>query len=77
MGVAIIAEGGLAFLGLSVPPPHPSWGSMIYGAKNKLADGTAPFVSLIPAAVMFLTVLSFNLVGDRLRKRLNVRAGVL
>jgi peptide/nickel transport system permease protein len=77
VGVAIIAEGGLAFLGLSVPPPHPSWGSMIYGAKNKLADGTAPFISLIPAGVMFLTVLSFNMVGDRLRSRLSVREGSL
>jgi peptide/nickel transport system permease protein len=77
VGVAIIAEGGLAFLGLSVPPPHPSWGSMIYGAKNKLADGSAPFISLIPAAVMFLTVLSFNLVGDHLRTFLNVREGSL
>ena len=77
VGVAIIAEGGLAFLGLSVPPPHPSWGSMIYGGEPKLADGTAPFISLIPAAVMFLTVLSFNLAGDRLRKGLDVREGVL
>jgi peptide/nickel transport system permease protein len=77
VGVAIIAEGGLAFLGLSVPPPHPSWGSMIYGAKNKLADGSAPFISLIPAAVMFLTVLSFNLAGDHLRTFLNVREGSL
>jgi peptide/nickel transport system permease protein len=77
VGVAIIAEGGLAFLGLSVPPPHPSWGSMIYGGKNKLADGTAPFISLIPAAVMFLTVLSFNLVGDHVRTRLDTREAAL
>ncbi len=77
VGVAIIAEGGLAFLGLSVPPPDPSWGSMIYGAKNKLADGTAPFISLIPAGVMLLTVLSFNLAGDHLRTLLNVRESTL
>ncbi|MFI5040910.1 MAG: ABC transporter permease [Acidimicrobiales bacterium] len=77
VGVAIIAEGGLAFLGLSVAPPHPSWGSMIYGAKNKLADGTAPFISLIPAGVMFLTVLSFNLAGDQVRRLLSVREGSL
>jgi peptide/nickel transport system permease protein len=77
VGVAIIAEGGLAFLGLSVPPPHPSWGSMIYGGKNKLADGTDPFISLIPAAVMFLTVLSFNLVGDRLRALVDTREAAL
>ncbi len=77
VGVAIIAEGGLAFLGLSVPPPHPSWGSMIYAGKNKLADGTAPFISLIPAAVMFLTVLSFNIVGDQLRSRLDGRSAAL
>jgi peptide/nickel transport system permease protein len=77
VGVAIIAEGGLAFLGLSVPPPHPSWGSMIYGGKNKLADGTAPFISLVPAGVMFLTVLSFNVVGDHLRSRFDTREASL
>jgi peptide/nickel transport system permease protein len=77
VAVAIVAEGGLAFLGLSVPAPKPSWGSMISGARNKLSDGTAPFISLIPAGVLCLTVLCFNLVGDRLRRVLNVRESAL
>src|SRR5947199_10404740 len=75
VAVAIVAEGALAFLGLSVPKPHPSWGSMISDGRDKLQD--APWVSLIPAAVMFLTVLSFNLVGDRFSARFNRREGAI
>lgn len=75
VAVAIVAEGGLAFLGLSVPPPKPSWGSMIAGGKGELED--SPFVSLIPAGVMFLTVLAFNLVGERFRSRFDVRERAL
>ena len=67
VAVVIIAEGTLSFLGLSVPAPMPSWGGMIAEGKEVLAE--APHVSLIPAAVMFLTVLSFNLLGDRIRER--------
>ncbi len=66
VAVVIIAEGTLSFLGLSVPPPSPSWGGMIAEGKEVLAD--APHVSLVPAAVMFFTVLSFNMLGDRLRE---------
>ena len=73
VAVAIVAEGGLAFLGQSVPAPHPSWGSMIAEGKGVLQDGTAPQDALIPAIVMFITVLSVNLVGDRLRRMLSVR----
>ena len=66
IAVVIIAEGTLSFLGLSVPPPSPSWGGMIAEGKEVLSD--APHVSLAPATVMFLTVLSFNMLGDRLRE---------
>jgi peptide/nickel transport system permease protein len=66
VAVVIIAEGTLSFLGLSVPPPSPSWGGMIAEGKEVLSD--APHVSLVPATVMFLTVLSFNMLGDRLRE---------
>ncbi len=65
---AIVVEGALSFLGLSVPSPTPSWGGMIAEGREHL--GETPHISFIPAAVMFLTVLSFNLVGDRLRSRL-------
>ncbi len=65
---AIVVEGALSFLGLSVPSPTPSWGGMIAEGRENLA--ISPHVSFIPATVMFLTVLSFNLVGDTLRSRL-------
>jgi peptide/nickel transport system permease protein len=61
----IIIEGGLGFLGLSVPAPTPSWGGMIAEGYGVLKE--APHVSLIPMLAMFLTILSFNLLGDRLR----------
>ena len=61
----IIIEGGLGFLGLSVPAPTPSWGGMIAEGYGVLQE--APHVSLIPMLAMFLTILSFNLLGDRLR----------
>lgn len=69
IGVVIVLEGSLAFLGLSVEPPAATWGSMIAEGKRHLE--TTVHVALIPSAVMFLTVLSFNIVGDRLRSRLS------
>lgn len=65
MGLVIIAEGGLGFLGLSVPSPTPSWGGMIAEGREVLEQ--APHVSMIPAGVMFLTIMSVNLIGDRMR----------
>ena len=65
VAVIITAEGILSFLGLGVPPPLPSWGSMIAEGRDTL--DAAPQIAFIPAATMFLTVLAFNLVGDRLR----------
>ena len=67
----IIIEGGLGFLGLSVPAPTPSWGGMIAEGYGVLQE--APHVSLIPMLAMFLTILSFNLLGDRLRSLTDVR----
>lgn len=66
MGLVMIAEGALGFLGLSVPSPTPSWGGMITDGREVLEH--APHVSLIPTTVMFLTILSVNLIGDRLRR---------
>ena len=71
VAVMIIAEGAMSFLGLGVPAPTPSWGGMIADGKEILDQ--APHVSLIPALVMFLTVLSFNLLGDRIRELTDVR----
>lgn len=75
VAVAIVAEGGLAFLGLSVKAPTPSWGGMINEGRSLL--NRSPFVSLIPALVMFVTVLAFNFAGDSLRAYFDVREGAL
>jgi len=66
--VAIVAEGGLAFLGLSVPDPKPSWGSMINDGRKPLTLEGIWHISFIPAFVMFSTVLSLNLIVDRIRQ---------
>ena len=62
----ILAEASLSFLGLGVPPPQPSWGGMIADGRDYLA--TAWWVSIIPGAAIFLTVLAINLLGDKLRE---------
>ena len=68
----IIAEAGLSFLGLGVQPPEPSWGSIIReGTRYMLV---APHLVLVPAATLLAVVLSVNLLGDRLRDRLDVKA---
>jgi len=71
VAVAMIAEGTLAFLGLSVAPPAASWGAMVAEGRSSL--DTSPQVSLIPAAVFFLTIFSLNLAADRLRRLVEVR----
>lgn len=75
MGVVIVAEGSLSFLGLGIPGPTPSWGSMIAGGRRDLA--TEPHIALIPGAVMFFTVLAFTVIGERYRRRFDTRAGAL
>lgn len=72
-GVAgiVIAEAGLSFLGLGVQPPEASWGSMIRdGARYLLV---APHMVIVPGVALMLVVLSVNLLGDRLRDKLDVR----
>ena len=71
IALMIVLEGVLSFLGLGVPAPAPSWGLMIQDGRELLE--TAPHAAFIPAGVMFLTVLSFNMVGDTLRKRMDSR----
>jgi peptide/nickel transport system permease protein len=75
LAVLIIAEGALAFLGQSVKVPTPTWGLMINEGRENLDD--APWISMMPAAVMFLTILSFNLIGDVLSKRFDIRESLL
>jgi peptide/nickel transport system permease protein len=75
VAVTIVVEGALSFLGLGVPPPISSWGSMIGEGRESLE--MAPRLAFIPAVTMFLTVLSFNLVGDTLRALTDPRQGAL
>jgi peptide/nickel transport system permease protein len=75
VAVLIVGEGALSFLGLGVPPPMPSWGSMMSEGREQL--DFAPHIAFIPAIVMFLTVLSFNLVGDALRSLTDPRRAAL
>jgi peptide/nickel transport system permease protein len=75
VAVTIVVEGALSFLGLGVPPPAPSWGSMIGDGRESLE--MAPQLAFIPAVTMFLTVLAFNLVGDTLRALTDPRQGAL
>ena len=67
MGIIIVLEGALSFLGLGVPPPAPSWGNMISSGESVLS--VQPRFVFIPSAALFITVVSFNLLGDALRSR--------
>jgi len=75
VAVTIVVEGSLSFLGFGVPPPISSWGSMIGEGRESLE--VAARLAFLPAAAMFLTVLSFNLVGDTLRALTDPRQGAL
>lgn len=65
LGLAIIAEGSLSFLGIGVPPPAPSWGGMLADGRNLLAE--AWWLPTVPGVALSLTVLAANLLGDWLR----------
>ena len=69
MAGAVMAEATLSFLGLGVPPPTASWGSMLSAARSHLFD--SPQVVFFPAMAVMLCVLSFNFVGDALRDYLD------
>jgi peptide/nickel transport system permease protein len=75
VAAVIVAEGSLSFLGLGLQRPSVSWGAMIESGRSRLAD--ALHISLMPSLAMFFTVLSLNLVGDRLQHRLDARAAKL
>jgi peptide/nickel transport system permease protein len=75
LGVVIVLEGSLAFLGLSVEAPNATWGSMIAEGRQHLS--TTTHLAFIPSLVMFLTVLAVNFVGDVLRSRFDVKEPTL
>jgi peptide/nickel transport system permease protein len=71
VAAAIIAESTLSFLGLGFPPDIPTWGRVLYDAKDYL--DIAPHWALFPGAAIFFTVLSINFIGDGLRDALDPR----
>jgi len=74
MAGAILAEATMSFLGLGVPPPSASWGSMLNDGRAHLFD--APHLVLFPALAVMLAVLSFNFIGDALRDYLDPRSRI-
>jgi peptide/nickel transport system permease protein len=74
MAGAVLAEATMSFLGLGVPPPAASWGSMLNDGRAHLFD--APHLVLFPAIAVMLAVLSFNFIGDALRDYLDPRARI-
>jgi len=71
VGQVIIMESSLSFLGVGIPPPLPSWGSMVTDGRAQLASGW--WISLFPGLAILLVVLALNSIGDWLRDRLDPR----
>jgi peptide/nickel transport system permease protein len=74
MAGAVLAEATLSFLGLGVPPPTASWGSMLNDARSHLFD--SPHLVFFPAMAVMLCVLSFNFIGDALRDWMDPRTRI-
>lgn len=74
MAILIVAEGALAYLGLSVSAPTPTWGAMILSGQRKLE--TAWWISIMPAIVLFITVLAINLLGDVLSEKFRIKEAI-
>jgi peptide/nickel transport system permease protein len=73
LGLAIVTEAGLGFLGLGLPPPAPSWGRMLADSQTYLAS--APWLAIAPGCAIALAVLGFQLLGDGLRDAFDPRRG--
>jgi peptide/nickel transport system permease protein len=71
MGIAILAEASLSYLGIGISPPTAAWGAMVNDGYRYLF--TNPLLSFAPGVAVMLVVLSFNMVGDGLRDALDPR----
>lgn len=71
MAGAVLSEASLSFLGLGIPPPAPSWGTMLEESRGLDTLYSAPHVFFFPAIAIALTVLAFNFIGDGLREYLD------
>lgn len=69
VGNAITLESGLSFLGIGIPPPAPSWGSMIATGRDALIH--APWIATFPGIAIVLAVVATNLIGDSMRDALD------
>ncbi|MBY6092205.1 ABC transporter permease [Maritimibacter alkaliphilus] len=69
---AILLEAYVSFLGYGIQPPLPSWGNMLNGAQQYLAQ--APWLAIVPGVTITIAVTSFNFIGDGLRDALDVRS---
>jgi peptide/nickel transport system permease protein len=72
LGGVILAESALSFLGFGVPPPHPSWGSMLSGSGRTYMYN-APWIAIWPGVAISMVVFGFNMLGDALRDVLDPR----
>ncbi|MEN8613676.1 ABC transporter permease [Dehalogenimonas sp. THU2] len=72
VGIALIAESALNFLGLGVPPPSPTWGGILQESRSYME--AAPWLAVFPGLVLSLTAFSFVFLGDAIRDRLDPRA---
>ena len=75
MAIMIVVEGSLSFLGFGIPAPTPSWGGMISAGADSIRQ--FPLVIAAPILTLFLTVFSFNSIGDYLGSQSDVREGQL
>ncbi|PUA20615.1 ABC transporter permease [Glaciimonas sp. PCH181] len=72
LGIGLVVESSLSFIGLGVQPPTPSWGGMLSEGRNFIFSGEW-WVNIFPGGAIFLTVLGFNLIGDGLQSVMNPR----
>lgn len=75
IAILLVAEGGLAFLGYSIKPPSPSWGLLVSENRERISE--AWWATIFPCIMLFLTVLSFNVIGDRVARRFDIREAAL
>ena len=75
LGILVAAEGALAFLGLSVENPTPTWGKLIEQNRDNMDVGW--WATIFPCLLLFLTVLSFNVIGDAVSRRLDIRRAAI
>lgn len=76
ISMLIVAEASLSFLGLGIKPPEPTWGNMIAEGQDGVME-KHPYIVVVPGVCLFLTVFAFNLLGEKVQKRLNPKGAKL